>query len=327
MSHSWVLRPGPHANRETSLDRRRSAIDISIRIRSRVGAGLVLAALVATGCGSSFTTGPPASSETRPPATQAAAATTVPASATVPATLPPGLHLVVVGDSIPFGGHFCPGCTAFVDEYAKAIQQRTGKQVNVANRSRDDGAGVQHIVQQVTSDAALQADLAQASIVILSVGGNNALPDFSLPPPGGFPAGCDAVAPGFRPGDIIGHIVATTAHCNEATAAAWAADYDTIFATISGLRAGKPTAFIALNAYDGNIDNPDIKAVLDAATFAATEKLIVDAYDKWNAMQCKEAAANGFVCVDVYHLMNGPDGAQPPRSSRERQRAPVAEGP
>jgi hypothetical protein len=29
-------------------------------------------------------------------------------------------------------------------------------------------------------------------------------------------------------------------------------------------------------------------------------------------MQCKEAAANGFVCVDVYHLMNGPDGARPP---------------
>ena len=283
----------------------------STRIGSRVRAGLVLAALVATGCSSSSASTSPASSETRPPSGQAAAPSMTPATATAHATFPPGLNLVVVGDSIPFGGHFCPGCTAFVDEYAKAIQQRTGKQVNVANRSRDDGAGVQEIVQQVTSDAALQADLAQAGIVIVSVGANNALPDYGNPPPGGFPAGCDAVATGISD-SIIGHIAATTSHCNEATAAAWAKDYDTIFTQIAGLRTGLPTVFIALNVYDANINNPDIKAAMDATTFAATEKVIVDAYDKWNAMQCKEAEANGFVCVDVYHLMNGPDGAQAP---------------
>ena len=278
----------------------------AMRFHSRAGAGLVLAALVATGCSSSGATASPASSATSVPATQAAAATTAPGTATVPAAL----NLVVVGDSIPFGGHFCPGCTAFVDEYAKAMQRRSGQQVKVANRSRDDGAGVPQIVEQVTSDAALQADLTQADIVILSVGANNALPDYSNPPPGGFPAGCDAVAPGISD-SIIGHIVATTPHCNEATAAAWAKDYDTIFTKISELRAGKPTVFIALNVYDANINNPDIKAALDATAFAATEKVIVDAYDKWNAMLCKEASANGFVCVDIFHLMNGPDGAQP----------------
>jgi lysophospholipase L1-like esterase len=280
------------------------------RHRRCAGAGLVLTALVAIGCGSSAATASPASSATSVPATQAAAQTTAPAATNAPATLPVGLNLVVVGDSIPFGGHFCPGCTAFVDTYAKAVQQRSGQQVNVENRSRDDGAGVLQIVEQVTSDAALQGDLAQADIVILSVGANNALPDSGNPPPGGFPAGCDAVAPGIAD-PIIGHIVATTSHCNEATAAAWAKDYDTIFTKMSELRAGKPTVFIALNAYDANIDNPDIKAAMDAATFAATEKVIVDAYDKWNTMLCKEASANGFVCVDVYHLINGPDGAQP----------------
>ena len=279
------------------------------RFHWRAGAGLVLAALVATGCSSSAATTSPASSATSGPATQAAAQTTESATTTAPATLPAGMSFVVAGDSIPFGGHFCPGCTAFVDEYAKAMQQRSGQQVNVANRSRDDSAGVQQIVEQVTSDAALQADLAQADIVILSVGANNALPDYGNPPPGGFPAGCDAVAPGIAD-SIIGHIVATTSHCNEATAAAWAKDYDTIFTKISELRAGKPTVFIALNVYDANINNPDVKAAMDAATFAATEKVIVDAYDKWNTMLCNGAQAHGFVCVDIYHLMNGPDGAQ-----------------
>jgi lysophospholipase L1-like esterase len=175
--------------------------------------------------------------------------------------------------------------------------------------SRQSGRfSLPQIVKQVTSDAALRGELAKADIVIVSVGANNALPDYGDPPPGGFPAGCDAVAPGIAD-PIIGHIVATTRRCNEATASAWAKDYDTIFAKIAELRAGKPTVFIALNVYDANIDNPDIKTAMVAATFKATEKVIVDAYDKWHAMLCREAQANQFSRVDLYHLMNGPDGA------------------
>ena len=279
--------------------------------------GLMFVALVATGCASS-TPASPGSSGLTPPASQTASVSAGSPSAAPRASqtasaseLPvAGLHLVVVGDSIPFGGYFCPSCTGFVDEYAKILQKRSGQQVNVANRSRDDSAGVDSIRDQLTSDASLRAELMQADVVVLSVGFNNALPDYGNPPPGGFPPGCDTKAPGIDD-EIIAHIVATTPQCNTATAAAWTKDYDAIFTAMAGLRTGKPTVFIALNVYDGNLDNSDIRAAMDAKTFAATEKVIVDAYDKWNAMLCKQAAAHGFACIDVYHAFDGPQGTRP----------------
>jgi hypothetical protein len=41
---------------------------------------------------------------------------------------------------------------------------------------------------------------------------------------------------------------------------------------------------------------------------AAGSKLILDA---WNKMVCAEAAANGFLCADIYRAFNGPDGLTP----------------
>jgi hypothetical protein len=33
-----------------------------------------------------------------------------------------------------------------------------------------------------------------------------------------------------------------------------------------------------------------------------------DVLEPWNAMVCKAAEASGFMCGDVYHAFNGPDG-------------------
>ena len=30
--------------------------------------------------------------------------------------------------------------------------------------------------------------------------------------------------------------------------------------------------------------------------------------DRWNAMDCEVATAHGFVCADLHHAFNGPDG-------------------
>lgn len=263
-------------------------------------AALLLAALV-SGCDAGTSLPPPIERGTPSPS--------LPGSPTPIPTPPPGLNLVVVGDSIPLADP-CPTCAHFVDQYANALQERSGRTVAVTNRARGDSAGLPQILDQVTSDTSLRDQLKQADIVVLSVGYNNVLPDYGNPPPGGLPPGCDAVAPGI--GDVdIAHIVAFTPKCNAATAARWATDYGQIFTTIVGLRADKPTAFIALNVYDGNLDNPDIRAAVDAKTFAATENVIVDAYNTWNTMLCRDATAHGFSCVDIYHAMNGPDGTRP----------------
>ncbi len=41
---------------------------------------------------------------------------------------------------------------------------------------------------------------------------------------------------------------------------------------------------------------------------AAGSRLILDA---WNEMVGAEAAAKGFLCADIYHAFNGPDGLTP----------------
>ena len=258
-----------------------------------VGVGLATAILALAGCAGST----PSSGE------QAG-------SPTVAATDGSPLSLVVVGDSIPYGQQFCAGCITFVDQYAAALKKQSGRPVEATNRSRDDSATIPDIVEQLTSDDELRDQLAKADVMMLSVGFNNVVPDLSQPPPGGFPKGCDTQEPGV-PDPGIALVVATTPECTSKTVALWAKAYDEIFSTMSDLRAGQPTAFIALNVYNGNLNNPDVKAALDAATYDKTLNVIIDIYDQWNAMLCKSAKAHGFTCVDTYHAMNGPDGDHP----------------
>jgi hypothetical protein len=82
---------------------------------------LVMATLGLTACGS--TGADPATS---------------PASTSTPAgSASQGLHLAAIGDSIPNNSpQDCPGCTGFVDRYAKAVETATGRPVEVNNLSQ-----------------------------------------------------------------------------------------------------------------------------------------------------------------------------------------------
>ncbi len=225
----------------------------------------------------------------------------------VPATSTPAddaLHLVVVGDSIPFAA-FCPGCTGFVRQYAAELEARSGRPVEVANRSRNDSAGMLQITTQVTGDESLREELAAAEVVIVSVGYNNALPDAST-----------WVACGGDMGSTIDSFIAwalaTDPECLQAGIDSYAQDYDTIFETISDLRNGSPTVFVALGVYDGNLGHPELQtATASEETMAAMDQWIIDAYDRWNPMLCESATAHGYECVDLYHAFNGPEGSRP----------------
>ena len=213
--------------------------------------------------------------------------------------------MVVIGDSMPFTA-FCGDCTAgFADTYAADLGMRTGRPVEVINRSRDDSAGMLQIRTQVTEDQGLRDQIAAADVVIVSVGFNNVMPDSSTG------VGCLGDM-GTTTASYVAWALATTPECRQAGRDAYAADYDVIFSTISDLRAGAPTVLAALNVHDGNKGNPDLHAdevpqdIQDQA-----ERFLTGLYDDWNAMLCDRATHAGFACVDVYHAFNGPSGEEP----------------
>ncbi len=212
------------------------------------------------------------------------------------------LEVVVIGDSIPFAA-FCPGCTGFVDLYARDLESRTGRPVEVINLSRDDSAGLREIRDQVAADLGLRDAVTGADIVLVSVGYNNALPD---PYTG---VGCSG---GFDSAKAYAEwMLATTPECRKEGLDVWAADYDTIFSEISSLRGDDPTVLAALNVHNGNKGNWDIhNSGLEQAMVDDWEEWVTLVYDDWNAMLCDRAAAAGFTCVDVYHAFNGPTGEE-----------------
>jgi lysophospholipase L1-like esterase len=213
--------------------------------------------------------------------------------------------MVVIGDSIPFGGHFCPGCTAFSELYAKTLESKLGRPVVVANRSRDDGARMDDIESQVKTSATLRPEIEAADIVIVSVGFNNTLPD----PTTGIGCAGDI---GRTIETYIAWALATTPACLKTGINTYAAQYDRIFKMISDLRKGKPTVYAVINVHDGNLGGSDFtEANVTKDMKRLMDRWIIAAYNQWNAMECGRAKAHGFACVDVYHAFNGPAGDQP----------------
>jgi hypothetical protein len=198
------------------------------------------------------------------------------------------LHLVVIGDSI---GHadFCPECTGWVELYAKQLEASLGRPVVVANRSRNDSAGIPQIKTQVADDESLRKEIAEADVVVVSVGFNSAMPD---PATG---TGCTGDI-GTTDASYAAWLLTTNDTCLQAGIDAWTSDYDDIFSTIVGLRPDAPTLRVALNVYDGNIDWIQ-HADVPQDQVALIEDWLTKFYDRWNAMHCDRAEAAGLAVV------------------------------
>ena len=81
--------------------------------------------------------------------------------------------------------------------------------------------------------------------------------------------------------------------------------FESVYAQIVALRAGKPTIFRTINVYNDWVGQPGSDLPPEATN--ATR----DFLDAWSAMVCKAAQANAFTCADIYHAFNGPDGLIP----------------
>ena len=252
-------------------------------------------AVLLTAC--STAQGPPSTAT----ASQTKAAADSSGGSASPATSPGSLHMLVVGDSIP-ASQFCSGCSVFPDQYRAELANKTHRQVDLVNLARNDGAQLGDILTQVTKDPSTQAEIKRSHILIVSAGYNDAFPLFVPGRPGctGTVANDDATE--------VAYVLAATHPCLDSAIKSYAKDYDTLFsslesqAPVGGLR-------IALNVFDQSIDFPPFnKYTPTAALTTRFNATLAYTYTQWNKMLCERAAAHGFVCLDVYHAINGPNG-------------------
>jgi len=204
--------------------------------------------------------------------------------------------LVVVGDSIAFNSpQDCPGCTGFVDRYAEAITAETGHPVKVQNLSQHNGLQIDGLLQELMTDTARKDALANADIIIVNIAHNDVAWGRDDDPCDG-PTGDN---PDWSKFD---------ATCAAEAAEIFRPKFESVYAQIVAMRAGKPAIFLTINRYNDWIgtkysDGSDVPK----ETSKATQEVL----DAWNAMVCKAATSNGFTCADIYHAFNGPDGLTP----------------
>ncbi|MEO8288911.1 MAG: GDSL-type esterase/lipase family protein [Chloroflexota bacterium] len=213
-----------------------------------------------------------------------------------PTTSPAGAaawSLVVVGDSIPYNSpEDCPGCTGFVDRYVTAITKATGHFVKVQNLSQHNGLNTDGLLKELQSDAVRRDALANADIIIVSIGGNDIAWNINDDPCDG-PTSDNPDWSKFNP------------TCAAAAAEIFRPKLESVYSQIAALRAGKATIFRTTDRYNDWIGWPGHDVPPEA--ISATHDLV----DAWNAMVCKAAQANGFTCADIYHEFNGSDGITP----------------
>src|SRR6188508_3396963 len=199
-------------------------------------AGLVCACLA--GCSGSASTSSvattPSSVATRPSADVAATPTASSGSASAAAPSPgptakPELSLVSVGDSIPFNSRDdCPGCTGFVDLYARDLGIATGKTVGVRNLSQHNGLQVQGLLDELGDGSERAVALAEADAIIVGIAHNDVPMNVDDDP-------CDG-AGGDNP-----DWSKFTAACIATEVKRYTPKYEAVFERIAALRAGKPT--------------------------------------------------------------------------------------
>lgn len=230
------------------------------------------------------------------------ALTSIPGRAATPTAAPP-LNLVVIGDSIPFAD-FCSDCErAFVSDYAQRMKESLGREVLVTNRSRNDGARLNQIADQVTTEERLRQELASADLVIISAGINDG-PTWDASHP------CGDLSGGATTRDAIDQILAYTPECLDEEVAAREEDFRRLFTAVDEL-VPETTPVAVVNAYNWWTGWPEMVANASPDELAQIDQSIASFLERWNTQECAIAAESGFVCVDLYHAFNRPDGTSP----------------
>jgi lysophospholipase L1-like esterase len=200
------------------------------------------------------------------------------------------LRLVVIGDSIPNNStQDCPGCTGFVDRYAKAVQTATGRSVQVTNLSEHTGLTLPGLLDELN---VFRHELTAADVIVVGIAHNSN--ELAADQPCGKPLK-----------NNLPDWSAMDRRCAARSAQKFRALYDRLYAQVAAWRQGKPTILRTINRYN------DFIGFNDAHLTPAQERLTTVFVSDWNTMLCNSARAHGFGCADIAKAFNGPDGMRP----------------
>ena len=230
--------------------------------------------------------------------------TTGPSASVVPSasTLTGALRLVVLGDSIAIPKMGCGACTGFDELYASYLGMTTGRAVDLRNEARPE-ARIESLQSVLDSDTAIQVTIAAADIVVVSIGYNNGAPWGPDDPCHVKEVATDA--------DLVPAILAMTPQCITDTIEKYRGELDAVYGRVAALAAGRPQVRITFGVFDNIRNNPGGDGTLPgvpADRMRPAMELFVSIFDRWNAMDCEVATDHGFVCADLRHAFNGPDG-------------------
>lgn len=203
------------------------------------------------------------------------------------------VRVVVLGTSFPTSEPELLDPGKWWVQYADHVTAELGVETSYDLLSLGSVQDAAAAVSEPGSDA---DTIAAADIVLVTVGGNQALPD----PETGI--GCTT------------WFLEARGPCLEEGVATYGDLYDQVFAGVKALRGDKPTVYALTTSWNGNIESPDNvpDGLLSLYPKSGQEKeakaWAVAAYDRWAAMQTERATAAGFQVIDNYHAFNGPDG-------------------
>jgi lysophospholipase L1-like esterase len=204
---------------------------------------------------------------------------------------PQALQLVVIGDSIPYNSpDDCPGCTGFVDRYAKTVQTATGRSVKVANLSQHNGLTLPGLLDELDH---FRNQLSAADVILVAIAHNSN--ELGSDEPCGKPRDAEE-NPDWSVMD---------GRCAARSAQKFRPLYDRLYAQVAAWRQGKPTILRTINRYN------DVIGFKPAHLTPARERLTAVFMSFWNTMLCTSARAHGFACADLARAFNGPNGLRP----------------
>jgi lysophospholipase L1-like esterase len=217
--------------------------------------------------------------------------------------------MVVLGDSLSRPNECA--CSGYPDLYAQAIEQRAGVTVAVKNDaaiklSNVPALDASALLAQILTDGSTRRDIADADIIVISIGFNDT-------PWGRLDDPCNA-APHFP----VVQWSKITAGCTDRVVADYKHTLDQILTQIDNLRGcgempGVPpcsqrghqdTLLRIVTVYNSTIGDIVDPSWNSPAAIAPT----IRANDMMMHAQCEVVGFHGGRCADVYHVMNGPKG-------------------
>jgi lysophospholipase L1-like esterase len=200
-------------------------------------------------------------------------------------------RLVALGDSIPYGGRYCNGCTPYPSLLAADLGLRAGRRIIVRNLGVP-GLTTAQLLARVRTRADVRAAIAAADIVTITIGHNDT-------PWNSRHDTCDGARAWFGPYRDA-RWTSYAGSCLAHETSALRGRLDGILGAIRALRGGAPTLLEVTTDWNQVIGQSGVTSGARAAS-----KSVLDGFA---TAVCVVARARAARCGDVYHAFNGSNG-------------------